>query len=119
MNKDDIVKLIDGIPFYRYEYADFLYQKLEEKGKEIDRLNNELEEYKKDYDRIYTENCRLREKHNITDISLLDENYRLNNIMNELHNLSCQLDSEIMKRNYVNANRVNSLIRKIIKEMKD
>ena len=29
------------------------------------------------YDRIYNENCKLREKHNITDISLLDENNRL------------------------------------------
>lgn len=48
MNKEDIVKLIDGIPFYRYEYADFLYQQLEEKDKEINRLNNiinKLEKY--------------------------------------------------------------------------
>ena len=31
----------------------------------------------KNYERIYNENCKLREKHNITDISLLDENNRL------------------------------------------
>ena len=44
---------------------------------EIDRLN-------KEYERIYNENCKLREEHNITDIKLLDENNRLNNIINEL-----------------------------------
>lgn len=44
---------------------------------EIDRLN-------KEYERIYNENCKLRENHNITDIKLLDENNRLNNIINEL-----------------------------------
>lgn len=38
------------------------------------------EEHRKlqeNYDRIYAENCKLREEHNINDISLLDENYRL------------------------------------------
>lgn len=44
---------------------------------EIDRLN-------KEYERIYNENCKLREEHNITDIKLLDENNRLNNIISEL-----------------------------------
>ena len=41
MNKEDIIKFIDGIPFYRYEYTYFLYQKLEEKDKEIERLKND------------------------------------------------------------------------------
>ena len=36
--------------------------------------NKILEE---NYDRIYNENCKLREEHNITDISLLDENQEL------------------------------------------
>lgn len=44
---------------------------------EIDRLN-------KEYERIYNENCKLRENHNINDITLLDENERLNNIIEEL-----------------------------------
>lgn len=38
------------------------------------------EEHRKlqeNYDRIYAENCKLRKEHNINDISLLDENYRL------------------------------------------
>ena len=41
---------------------------------EIDRLN-------KEYERIYNENCKLREEHNITDIKLLDENNRLKSII--------------------------------------
>ena len=45
--------------------------------KELNRLN-------KEYERIYNENCKLREEHNITDIKLLDENNRLNNIIDEL-----------------------------------
>ena len=45
--------------------------------KELNRLN-------KEYERIYNENCKLREEHNITDIKLLDENERLNNIIEEL-----------------------------------
>ena len=44
---------------------------------EIDRLN-------KEYERIYNENSKLREEHNITDIKLLDENNRLKNIIDEL-----------------------------------
>ena len=36
------------------------------------------------YERIYNENCKLREEHNITDIKLLDENNRLKNIIDEL-----------------------------------
>ena len=44
---------------------------------EIDRLN-------KEYERIYNENCKLRENHNINDITLLDENERLNNIIDTI-----------------------------------
>lgn len=34
------------------------------------------------YERIYNENCKLRKEHNITDISLLDENNRLKGSLN-------------------------------------
>ena len=44
---------------------------------EIDRLN-------KEYERIYNENCKLRENHNINDITLLDENERLNRIIDNI-----------------------------------
>lgn len=49
-----------------------VYSKLE-----IDRLN-------KEYERIYNENCKLRENHNINDITLLDENERLNRIIDNI-----------------------------------
>lgn len=62
-----------------------------ELNKENKKLNGTIQTYdillkanveenkrlKENYDRIYNENCKLREEHNINDISLLDENYRL------------------------------------------
>ena len=47
----------------------------------LKKKNKELSE---NYDRIYNENCKLREEHNITNISLLDENYKLKINWNEL-----------------------------------
>ena len=44
---------------------------------------------------------------------------RLNNIIDELHNLFCQLDSEIMKKNYTKANKINFTIRNKLKELKE
>ena len=41
------------------------------------KLQQENKRIKENYDRIYNENCKLREEHNITDISLLDENQKL------------------------------------------
>lgn len=46
--------------------------------------NKILEE---NYDRIYNENCKLREEHNITDISLLDENYKLKDKISKIETL--------------------------------
>ena len=50
----------------------------------IDDIISEYDRLNKEYERIYNENCKLRENHNINDITLLDENERLNNIINEL-----------------------------------
>lgn len=59
---------------------------------EIDRLN-------KEYERIYNENCKLREEHNITDIKLLDENNRLKNIIDELEKWCNEcIDNHIIAR---------------------
>ena len=84
MNKEDklILGTLAGVdlvlsPEHYEEYKGTLNKQLEEKDKEIDRLN-------KEYERIYNENCKLRENHNINDITLLDENERLNNIIKEL-----------------------------------
>lgn len=51
---------------------------------DADEIIEELDRLNKEYERIYNENCKLREEHNITDIKLLDENERLNNIIEEL-----------------------------------
>lgn len=61
---------------------------------EIDRLN-------KEYERIYNENCKLREEHNITDIKLLDENNRLKNIIDELEKwINECIDNRIIAREH-------------------
>lgn len=40
---------------------------------EIKNILRYITNLQKDYERIYNENCKLREQHNINDISLLDE----------------------------------------------
>ena len=50
----------------------------------FNEIVGEYDRLKVEYERIYNENCKLREQHNINDISLLDENNRLNNIINKL-----------------------------------
>ena len=49
----------------------------------IDKLQQEHQKLKENYERIYNENCILREKHNISDIDLLDENYKLKKIIDK------------------------------------
>lgn len=49
----------------------------------IIQLQQENKQLKENYDRIYNENCKLREEHNITDISLLDENQELKKQLEE------------------------------------
>lgn len=85
MNIEEIDKWLDneyGVSYTRLEELhDFVVEQdlkhREEKDKEIDRLN-------KEYERIYNENCKLRENHNINDITLLDENERLNRIIDNI-----------------------------------
>lgn len=60
----------------------------------ITKLQEEKQKLEKNYDRIYNENCKLREQHNITDISLLDENQKLKKLCNkyeEEHNSAFKL----------------------------
>ena len=52
-------------------------------NEEIEQLQRENKQLKENYERIYNENCILREKHNINDIGLLDENYKLKQIINK------------------------------------
>ena len=50
---------------------------------EFEKLKTENKQLKENYDRIYNENCILREKHNINDIGLLDENYKLKKVIDK------------------------------------
>lgn len=52
-------------------------EELEKAEDTIKQLQQENQQLKENYDRIYNENCKLRGEHNITDISLLDENQQL------------------------------------------
>ncbi len=61
-----------------------LQQKYDKALSDLVKESHKRMELSKNYDRIYNENCKLRENHNISDISLLDENDRLNNIIDEL-----------------------------------
>ena len=51
---------------------------------DADEIIEELDRLNKEYERIYNENCKLRENHNINDITLLDENERLNRIIDNI-----------------------------------
>ena len=48
---------------------------------------------KRNYERIYNENCILREKHNINDICLLEENYKLKQVIDK----SIELNKQVIK----------------------
>ena len=50
----------------------------------IEQLQQENKILKENYERIYNENCILREKHNINDIDLLDENTKLKEVIDKL-----------------------------------
>ena len=58
----------------------FPHAKITHAIRELQQQNKILKE---NYERIYNENCILREKHNINDIGLLDENYKLKQIIDK------------------------------------
>ena len=49
----------------------------------IDKVN-EYDRLKELYERIYNENCILRENHNINDISLLDKLYKQKEVLDKI-----------------------------------
>ena len=73
---DDYAKLKDYIANLKEELQYQREAELEYNEKHI-KLMQKYAELQQNYERIYNENCLLREKHNITDISLLDENNNL------------------------------------------
>ena len=58
----------------------------------VSSILKENKQLKENYDRIYNENCKLREEHNITDISLLDENQELKKQLEQYQEEVCILD---------------------------
>lgn len=70
----------NGIAFSQFGIADEI----------LDLITN----LQQNYERIYNENCKLREEHNITDISLLDENYNLQQEINKLTAESTEWESK-------------------------
>lgn len=66
------------------KYIKRLLDELDNADNFVKKLYFENKQLKENYERIYNENCKLREEHNITDISLLDENYKLKDNWNKL-----------------------------------
>lgn len=105
----------------------------------IEQLQQEYQQLEKNYNRIYNENCKLREEHNITNISLLDENEKLkqevidlskevgkwNSYYDDEFNEKLKLKKQLEKRpkEYVfigNAqNKTRDFINQILKENKE
>ena len=76
-----------------------------------DEYEEEIKDLQQNYNRIYNEDCKLREEHNITDISLLDENYKL-----QQENERLKKDVELFKSDLISSTNTGlSLITKIDK----
>ena len=63
----------------------------------IVQLQQENKQLEENYDRIYNENCILRKKHNINDIGLLDENYKLQKVIDKSIEYIESNDIEVLK----------------------
>ncbi len=78
LHRDEVRKLLD--------YITNLQKKYDKALSDLVKVSHKIMELSKNYDRIYNENCKLIEKHNITDISLLDENFDLQQEIEKLEN---------------------------------
>lgn len=85
----------------------------------FNEIVGEYDRLKAEYERIYNENCKLREQHNINDISLLDENNRLNNIINKLEKDLNEAYDELHRGELVNGRELINNIYQELKELKD
>lgn len=94
MNKEEFLKAIENVPKTDSINSISSYNSInvEDLANAVDRfkkvptydeLLKENQILKEKYERIYNENCILREKHNINDIGLLDENYKLKQIIDK------------------------------------
>ena len=75
-------------------------------------------ELKENYERIYNENCKLREEHNITDISLLDENQELKK---KYENAVVDYETTMFEKEQLNSlvNSCQEEIRQLKKQLED
>ena len=104
MTKDDVIKIIDGIPFYNYDYIGFLYNKLQEKDKEIKILEQKLN------DSIRFSECRTKE--------WIDYKTRLDQLTNNWNKLEEWVKQRIDKVKYNSYDDVLDKM-KVIKEKYD
>lgn len=85
--------------------------------------NKKNKQLKENYERIYNENCKLREEHNITDINLLDENYKLkdnwNIIKQEILKIRQSTFSKYNSNEWENCLSFNDDIKPILDKMQE
>ena len=106
MSNEEIEKRVDFMEEHMKEFNTLVIKAenelyIKELLKRNELLRNENQQLKENYDRIYNENCKLREEHNITDISLLDENQQLKkqkaDVVEYIKNNTKWFDSEYTK----------------------
>lgn len=66
MTKDDVIKPVDGVVYYHYDYADFLYKQLEIKDLILKALHKYFTEHE-----YYEENEFLKQLESCTDGDLI------------------------------------------------
>lgn len=90
----------------QYGGSDYYYLLEKEESKQLlDYITNLLDyitNLQRNYDRIYNENCKLREEHSITDINLLDENYKLQQEIERLNNIINELEQWLKRHSNIN-----------------
>ena len=79
---DEIKEILDNKLYFDLDEEDYI------------KIKDCITNLQQNYERIYNENCKLREQHNITDISILDENYRLQQLEQEHKKINGELREE-------------------------
>ena len=91
----DCVYLEDGITYMsdkQYNNYINIIEQLQQEKQSLKKENKILRENAE-----HNENCILREKHNINDIGLLDENYKLQKVINKVIEYISSNDIEVLK----------------------